>query len=100
MSRGKYQKGVSGNPAGRPKGIQNKQTQEIRQAYIDLVHGNLDQIANWLNQVALNDPAKAFELLLKISPFIIPRKTEMDVSIDNPIKIVIPEKKSNNSSEE
>lgn len=79
-----------GNAAGRPPGP-NKKTAEIKQAYIDLVNNNLENIESWLAQTASKDPARALDFLLKISPFIIPRLTQNDITSDgSPINIVMP----------
>lgn len=89
----KFQPGQSGNPKGRAKGSTNKKTEEIKQAYVDLIYGNLDNIKLWLSRVAETDPARALELSLKLSPFIIPKKMEQDITIENPINIVLPKRK-------
>jgi hypothetical protein len=67
--------GKSGNPNGRPKGP-NKATLQIKEAYINLVNNNLDSIQGWLDTVAQRDPAKAFDMLMKLSPFILPKLSE------------------------
>lgn len=67
--------GQSGNPNGRPKGP-NRATKEIKEAYINLVNNNLGSIQGWLDIVAQRDPAKAFDMLMKLSPFILPKLTE------------------------
>ena len=87
-----WQGGNSGNPNGRPKGIPNGTTEEIKRYYVDLLHGNLENIQLWLNQTASEDPAKALDFLLRLSPFVIPKKTETEMTIDSPIQIVIPPK--------
>jgi hypothetical protein len=86
-----WNKGESGNPAGRKPGSKNKATEEIRQAYIDLVHGNLENITLWLQQVAADDPAKAMDFMLRISPFVIPKLNQTDITSNGePFKIVLP----------
>lgn len=78
---------------GRPPGTPNKVTAEIREAYANLIHGNLDNITQWLEQVAERDPQKAIDLLIKLSPFVLPKKTEINTPEDwQPIKLVIPPK--------
>jgi hypothetical protein len=86
-----FKSGQSGNPNGRPKGGENKVTTEIRQAYADLIHGNLDNITLWLQEVAERDPQKAIDLLIKLSPFVLPKKTELHASEDwKPFNLVLP----------
>ena len=86
-----FKSGESGNPTGRPKGAENKITKEIREAYADLIHGNLDNITLWLQEVAARDPQKAIECLIKLSPFVLPKKTELHTPEDwQPFKLVLP----------
>lgn len=86
----KFEPGKSGNPAGKPKGTLSKKTKEIKEAYTNLIHGNIDGLMDMLNRVAIADPARALEILIKISPFVIPKKMEQDITIENPIKIQLP----------
>jgi len=74
-----FQPGESGNPNGRPKGAKNKNTQQIREAYQLLTEQNLDNMNRWLQQTAHEDPAKAMDLMLKLSEYIIPKlaRTEL-----------------------
>lgn len=85
-----FQKGQSGYPQGREKGGSNKDTIAIKKAYLDLLNNNLRNIQVWLNRVAAEDPGRAIDLLLKMTPFVVPKKTEADITIDNPINIIIP----------
>jgi hypothetical protein len=91
-----YKPGESGNPNGRPKGTPNKDTQQVKDAYLALIQGNLPMIQEWLDRVAERNPEKAFDMLMKLSPFVIPKKQEMDLNIENPINIVIPKPKEEN----
>lgn len=88
-----FQPGKSGNPNGRPKGGTNVTTGKIKEYYLDLLNNNLESIQLWLNQTAQEDPAKALDFLLKLSPFVIPKKTETDLNVESPINIIIPPKK-------
>ena len=85
-----WKKGVSGNPNGRPKGATNKATMKIKDAYADLINNNLERIQGWLDQVASDDPKNALDFLIKLSPFVVPRKTETDMTLESPLKIVVP----------
>lgn len=93
-----WKKGESGNPDGRKKGVPNKATQEVKDAYLALIQGNLPQIQSWLDRVAERDPARAIDLLLRISPFVIPKKQEVDMNIENPIQILVPKPKDDSES--
>jgi hypothetical protein len=86
-----FKKGESGYPQGRAKGSTNHTTDKIKLHYVNLIEGNLHSIQDWLNRVAENDPRSALDFLIKLSPFVIPKKTESDITIDSPINIIIPE---------
>ena len=66
-------KGETNNPNGRPKGVPNKITADIKESFQSLVEGNLSNIGTWLEQVADKDPAKAIDLLIRLSEFILPK---------------------------
>ena len=73
-----FEKGNPGGP-GRPPGMPNKQTRDIRQAYQNLVEMNLENMTSWLAQVAAEDPEKAMDLMLKLSEYIIPKLARQEV---------------------
>ena len=54
---------------------------EVREVYLNLLEANTDNIQKWLDEVAQEDPAKALELLLKISSFVIPKPKTVQISI-------------------
>ena len=74
-----WQKGVSANPNGRPKGSKNKQTAAIREAYQKLTEDNLENMSIWLAQVAADSPKEALDMMIKLSEYVIPKlaRTEM-----------------------
>lgn len=67
------------NRAGRPKGSKNKATQHIREAYQKLTEDNLDSMSIWISQVASEDPAKAMDIMIRLSEYILPKlaRTEL-----------------------
>ena len=93
-----WQKGQSGFPTGRAKGSTNHTTDKIKLHYTNLIEGNLTSIQQWLDRVAENDPRGALDFLIKLSPFVIPKKSESDITIDNPIHIIIPQKEDDQTS--
>ena len=68
------------NREGRPKGIPNKTTKEIREAYQKLTEDNLENMSIWLGQVAADSPEKALDLMLKLSEYVIPRLARTEVT--------------------
>jgi hypothetical protein len=75
-----FKPGESGNPNGRKKGTPNKTTKEIREAYQKLTEDNLDNMSIWLSQVAGEDPAKALDLMLRLSEYIIPKLGRQEIT--------------------
>jgi hypothetical protein len=75
-----FKPGESGNPNGRPKGAKNKATQAIRIAYQKLTEDNLENMSEWIQQVAADDPAKAMELMIRLSEYVIPKLARTEVT--------------------
>jgi hypothetical protein len=83
-------KGKTNNPNGRTKGIQNQVTKDIKAAYKLLIESNLDNLTDWLKQVATKDPEKAIRILSDLSEYVIPKLARTDLtSGDKPIQPVL-----------
>lgn len=68
------------NPGkGRPVGVGNKTTTQIKEAYQKLLEDNLDNMTLWLTKIAEKDPARATELMLKLSEYILPKLARQEV---------------------
>ena len=67
------------NRNGRPVGSKNRNTSLIREAYQNLTEMNLENMSLWIQQIGAEDPAKAFDLMLKMSEFVLPKlnRTEL-----------------------
>lgn len=65
--------------AGSRKGIPNKATKEIREAFKLLVEDNLDNMKVWLSDVAEEDPERALNILLKMSEFVVPKLQRQEI---------------------
>jgi hypothetical protein len=68
--------------AGRPKGTQNKEAKAIREAFAKLLEGKMEDVEGWLDEIRENDPAKAFDLMLKMTDFILPKLKAVETTIN------------------
>ena len=86
-----FKKGQSGNPKGRKKGSKNKTTEEIREAFKQLIESSLPDIQKWLQQVAAENPKEALKIVEAYSDFILPKlqRTELSSGEDKPLSKVI-----------
>lgn len=91
----KFQKGVPRvKGAGRKAGTPNKTTSECKEAISELIAGNMAKMQTWLDKVAEDDPARAFELLIKMMEFSVPKLSRTVFKQDEkqgslPAKIII-----------
>ena len=67
------------------KGTPNKATNETRELFNNLVTNNSSKIQTLLDKVAEDNPAKAIELFIKMSEFVLPklRSTELKQDADS-----------------
>lgn len=68
------------NTGGRPKGASNKTTQQIKEAYQQLLESNLDNMSTWLARMASEDEGKALDYMLKLSEYIIPKLARQELT--------------------
>lgn len=68
------------NRNGRPVGSKNKNTEAIREAYQKLTEDNLERMSIWITQVASEDPAKAMDIMIRLSEYIIPKLARQEVT--------------------
>ena len=73
-------KGNNHNPKGRPKGTPNVATTEIKLAFAKLLEAQGPQINKWMNEIAAEDPAKAMDLLLRISERFVPALSRTELT--------------------
>jgi len=67
---------------GRPKGTQNKEAKQIREAFAKLLENKMPEVEEWLEDIKENDPVKAFELMLKMSEYILPKLKAVETTFN------------------
>jgi len=66
---GKFAKGVSGNPTGRPKGTPNKTTSEIRKLFAEFISANIDNLQSIFDKL---DPKEQIMVIERFAKIILP----------------------------
>ena len=77
----KFQKGQSGNPAGRPAGVPNKATGRARELLAEFTADKLQQLDQLWDELP---PDKKVELLAKLLPYTAPKLGAQQITIDAP----------------
>jgi hypothetical protein len=67
---------------GRPKGLPNKATAEVRAAIAKLMEETAPKMQEWLDRVADEDPARALEIVVKLAEYHIPKLGRTEVGFD------------------
>tara|TARA_R110000796_G_scaffold246657_1_gene371547 strand:- start:71 stop:379 length:309 start_codon:yes stop_codon:yes gene_type:complete len=68
------------NKNGRPKGSKNKISEEIRTAFQLVLENKLPDLERWLQQTAQDDPAKAIDLMIKLSNRFVPELSRQELT--------------------
>ena len=65
---------------GRTKGTPNKTTNKIREAFTKLVEDNLDNMREWLEAVATDNPKEALDIINKMAEYTTPKLARVENS--------------------
>lgn len=65
-----FKKGLSGNPAGRPKGAVNRTTKQVREVIEGLIDMELDNVAELLKNLEAKD---RLDFFIKLLPYVTPK---------------------------
>jgi len=74
-----WKPGVSGNPAGKPRGTKQI-TDEIREVFSMLLQSKLPELEEWLTRAAQRDPIKAADMLIRISERFVPMLSRTEIT--------------------
>lgn len=75
-------KGTTNNPHGRPKGVPNKLTKEIRAALKNAISGHIEGISKDLDQLPAKD---RLEILVKLLAYILPKIESVNPDYGEPL---------------
>jgi hypothetical protein len=65
---------------GRPVGAINRSTEQAKLAIARLANRGLDNISEDLEKIRKSDPIEAAKIYLKLLEYIVPKKTQMEIS--------------------
>jgi hypothetical protein len=65
---------------GRPVGAVNQATKDVRKAISMLAENLVGELQEWIERVAVDDPARAADLLLRCFEYHIPKVTRLEVA--------------------
>ena len=83
----KFIKGGKREGAGRPAGVPNKATGDVKAAIAAFTSANVDKLDEWLNSI--DDPAKRLDLYFKALEYTMPKlaRSELVGDKDQPISV-------------
>lgn len=70
---------------GRKPGVPNKVTREFRETVTRLLEDNAENVAQWLERVAADDPDKALQRLAQLAEYAAPKlsRSEVRAEVEN-----------------
>ena len=75
-----FKPGESGNPNGRKRGSMNRSTKMIKEAFGRLLEDNLENMTQWLGQIATDNPKEAMDLMLRMSERFVPKLRSTEIT--------------------
>lgn len=77
----RYEKGKTGNPAGRPVGSRGKTPMELQKLFIQFLSKNINEMQNCFDQLK---PAEKLEILYKFGKLVLPKSVEVESKSPQP----------------
>ena len=78
-----FEKGKSGNPNGKPKGIKSEKTMILETFCTDIIEGGIDRFNKAMNTLAEKNPAKYVDAYLALLEYVKPKLSRQDVNVDS-----------------
>ncbi len=75
-----FNKGESGNPAGRPQGAKDRTQKETKVIFQQIVEGNIENFQSWIDEVAKRNPERAFDMVVKLMEFTLPKLKAVELT--------------------
>jgi hypothetical protein len=70
-----------GNKLGRPKGVPNRSSEEMKLTIARAVNEGLDYLKSDLQRIRKEDPEKALNIILKLLDYNIPKLKAVDMNV-------------------
>ena len=98
---GQFKKGCEGGP-GRPKGVPNKVTQELRDSFKLIAENQAPKLEDALNTLFEEDPDKAIKHLLALSEYVTPKlaRSEITGAENGPVQLYLVDRIEDPESDE
>ena len=81
---------TKGDPrAGRPKGTPNATNAIARDAFALLLEGNVERLQAWIDEVAAEDPHKAFGMVMDLAAYVVPKMKAVELTAAQDETIVV-----------
>lgn len=78
-----FQKGQSGNPKGRRKGVKDKVSTKARELFVTVMEGEMQNIQDSLAILREESDEKYLKALSSLMPYFMPKQTETEVTVND-----------------
>ena len=85
-----FKKGVSGNPAGKPKGSNSKVTKKAKELFVSILENEVSNIETAFAEVYKTDKVKYLELFARYAQYFVPKKTDLALEEEKTIYVNTP----------